>query len=324
MVTSCNCQPATGQQDILKEPSGVIFHNGELLIVDDEHPGKIFHYDITKVNKGQGYFKLNLPTKSIVQKIYNGSFLYDLESIDIFSKEGQVVVLSEQLNALVSVNTGELIVQFPSKLSPIANRGLEGLAIKSTPEKDGKYQVAVVWEGGYPWMDKLPPKYSAIERKHNDPYFAVFDIDPAVKYDLTLDDATSRGLLVTPKDLDKLDEPDAQRFRASDLVWYKDGFIVLLVSENSPLSFPISFDDLKFLHQKLVRFDIKGNPVSGMSAININDQQVVEDVGLKGRNPNWEGLCWYEENEKLLLVFDKFPEDVDQVAIIIDIPKEWK
>lgn len=90
------------------------------------------------------------------------------------------------------------------------------------------------------------------------------------------------------------------------------------------MSFPKSDTGLKFSHQKLMRFNIDGQPVAGMIAININEMKIVEKVGLKDRNPNWEGLCWYKENEKLPLVFDQFPENADQVAVNIDIPIEWK
>jgi len=111
-------------------------------------------------------------------------------------------------------------------------------------------------------------------------------------------------------------EPQAQRFRAPDLVWYKDGmndwgFIVLLSSQNSPKE-----GKTKYKHQWLQWFTIDGRPLGKPL-----DLKAIIPAQLKGAN--WEGLGWFEEGRSLVLIHDKPPKG-HPTAFVVNLPDDWK
>ena len=41
------------------------------------------------------------------------------------------------------------------------------------------------------------------------------------------------------------------------------------------------------------------------------------------QNANWEGVAWYEDGNRLVLVYDKTPGINTQAALVVDLPKSW-
>ena len=115
-------------------------------------------------------------------------------------------------------------------------------------------------------------------------------------------------------------EPAAQRFRAPDLVWHELsrgglenwGFIVLLSSKNA-------LSDRTFAHKWLQRFGRGGQPVGAPVEI---QSLLPEQADAKLRTANWEGLGWFENGKKLVLIHDE-PPNGTPTAVVVDLPKEW-
>jgi hypothetical protein len=124
------------------------------------------------------------------------------------------------------------------------------------------------------------------------------------------------------------EEPQAQRFRVPDLVWYpyvdrsddgilnepidpRWGFIALLSSENAE-------GPKRHAHHWLLRFDPEGAPLG--TALDLD--ALVPDPALSGRN--WEGLDWWEEGSRLVVTYENLAEDDVFYALIVDLPPEWR
>lgn len=124
------------------EASGIVRVGDDLLIVSDSDPGAYYRIRINDPNA----HVIPIDPKSLTRiKLSAGAVALDLESIDILA-DGRVVVLSERLRALVA--DGGIVQEYDDPLSELAERGLEGVAVRPLP--DGTSRVAVVWEGGYP------------------------------------------------------------------------------------------------------------------------------------------------------------------------------
>ncbi len=229
-------------------------------------------------------------------------------------------MLSERLRTLVEENG--VIAEYDNRLSEFGNRGLEGLAVR--PLDHGTSRVAVLWEGGYPDYKAVPPPLRS--------YVGRLSLPPVVwVHDLN---ASENGIVVNIKKKEKyrlqqiyLDvpepagrEPQAQRFRAPDLVWHQWdidgdgkknwGFIIVLSSQNSP-----EHGRPEYMHQWLQRFSITGKPVG--TPLDLNTM-----VPSRLKGANWEGLGWFEEGKSLVLIHDKPPKG-PPTAIIVDLPHDW-
>jgi hypothetical protein len=132
------------------------------------------------------------------------------------------------------------------------------------------------------------------------------------------------------------EEPQAQRFRAPDLVWHEWseggnktlGFIVLLSSSSGAPAKPGTPEECPhldhgvprmFCHKWLQRFDQQGNHVGEPFDL---DASFPEEL----RTANWEGMGWFEEGKSLVFVYDEKLDQkrVDpQQAIIVPLPEGW-
>ena len=298
----------TASRSIITEASGVICHGDELLIVDDSVSGAYFRVSLNERTgpliplNDFGPIKVDLPRIGV---------WIDLEGINILA-DGRVVLLSERLRCLVGEDG--VIAEYDYPLTDIGRRGLEGIAVRALP--DGSSRIAVLWEGGY--LDPGSIKSDLEERIGAAPLLPqvfIHDLKPGeVAGRIPWENAVDRFQLHVP--IPEGDEPEAQRFRSPDLVWYRMpgdqpdnwGFIAILSSQNAS-------GPLQFLHHWLQRFDMEGRPVG--SPIDIADFTPPE-IG----NANWEGLCWHEEGKSLVLVHEN-QGDLQPNAYILDLPPDW-
>lgn len=307
------CTHARGAPQLVEEASGITRLSDHLLIVGDDDPGAYYRFSLLGV---QGPLIRIDPSRLTRVVLPQGNLAIDLESIDVLA-DGRVVVLSERLRALVGEDG--VIAEYDNQLSEFGNRGLEGLAVK--PLDQGTSRVAVLWEGGYPEHTAVPgQRHRHIGRLAMQPVIWIHDIE-AGEAGIAIKSKTALRVVVldVPKPVGQ--EPQAQRFRAPDLVWNqmdndgdgkKDwGFIILLSSQNSP-----DQGRPEYRHQWLQRFTTQGKP-AGMPL----DLNTIVPTALKGAN--WEGLSWFEEGKRLVLIHDKPPKG-PPTAFIVDLPNDWK
>ena len=301
-----------------QEYSGVVRRGNELLFVHDDVPGR---YREAKINGGS-YIPLESVTESVLAE--EARLAMDLESIDLLGD--RVVLLSERLRGLVTAIEAEengqqvtrvVLVEYSHKFAVFGNRSLEGLAIRANKEKAGDADVAVVWEGGYPEYSKVQPQLlAAVGRLPLEPRIITHTLPVDISADREVkekDEDVNVFTLRMPPYPGRNEFRD-QFFRAPDLVWHGDEFIVLLSSEDSPTT-----GRPEFMHKLLQRFGADGQPHG--EPLDLTKVPVIVDNKLT--EANWEGLNWYEEGKSLVLVFDKYPKEADAAAVVIDLPKGW-
>ncbi len=308
VLASCGPRPASFA--VLNEVSGVTLHNGALYIVDDSIQGAYFRVSLGQPTIGRPIPLNSLhPEKVPLREV--GPWV-DLEAIDCLA-DGRIAVLSERIRGLIGDNG--LIAEYDYPLSEFGRRGLEGLAVRRLPNRSSR--IAVLWEGGYPDVGSLHPQLQqTVGLKPLLPLIFVHDLAPgAVLGRVRWESGLLRITLHPP--VPEGAEPEAQRFRAPDLVWYRWphapgepwGFLVLLSSQNS-------VQPQRFLHHWLQRFDLAGQPVG--EPLNIADY-----VPARLGAANWEGLCWYQEGRSLILVHEGSPRRPPN-AFILELPPAWR
>jgi hypothetical protein len=297
-----------GETNLIKEASGITRLGDELLIVGDEAPGGYYRFTLT----AQKCKEIPIDPSRVEWVQFPGADLaMDLESIGVLSDK-RVVVLSERLRSLVGEKG--VIAEYGNPLAELGNRGLEGLAVRKL--EDGSSRIAVMWEGGYPVCRDVPEQLRGQICGHAmHPVVWIHDIKPYAKAGWI---GERDALRVIDLDVPKLDgqEPQAQRFRAPDLVWHNLGkgdwgFIVLLSSQNSP-----QCGEPKYLYKWLQRFTMDGKPYGEPLYLNAILPENLKDA-------NWEGLGWYEQGKSLVIIPDE-PQGVRPTAFIVDLPESWK
>jgi hypothetical protein len=256
----------------------------------------------------------------------------DLESIEVLG-DGRVVALSERFPGLFDEKG--LVVQYPQRLMSFGGRGAEGLSVQ--PLDGGDSRVAVLWEGGYPEPDLMPPELRAEERFRHGLHPRVFVHRlprGAENYALTKDDVEAQVELEPL--LPPGQEPFAQRCRGTDLVWRELdvhgkkqwGWIVLLTSGWAEKPRPGSIEEcrmteggepLRWCRRFLERFTMDGQAFGEPFDL---DEALPSSV----RTANWEGLDWFVPGKKLVLVYDEplAEKRLDpQQAFVIDLPAGW-
>ena len=170
--------------------------------------------------------------------------------------------------------------EFSDEFREVCTRGLEGLAARRT--NDG-VEIAALWEGGYPDPGGMPETTCKKEKgKPRAPQILLLSWEPGVGF-------TSTG---TPIEL-KVPQPSGdERFRAPDLVWWDDGFLVLLSSQNE--------DDKGYSHKWLVGFDHRGEQTD--VCLKLEDSKV---WGEDYTRRNWEALDRSLDGESLVFGYDK-------------------
>ena len=278
-----------------------------LLIADDSEVGAYFKVTIGKL-PGPLFDLNDLKPQRVLLK--NRGLGVDIESIGVLA-DGRVVLLSERLRSLVS--SGGIVAEYGSELAEIGKRGLEGLAIRPLP--GGASRVAVMWEGGYPDFGQFPRRASA--RSPWLPFVLVHDVPKNGRgARVKMKDALAVIELAVPRPAGE--EPQAQRFRAPDLVWTRLpsdqggdgwGFIVLLSSHNG-MSKPT------FTYKWLLRFNMEGRPVG--EPLDLAKYFPPDLAGV-----NWEGLAWWEPGRKLVMVHEDDSQHRAH-AFIMELPAAWQ
>ena len=290
--------------DNLMGISGVARVDDRLLLVDDETSGAYFTVD---VSEGSTKFRLLDPLEREAFAVKDG--IVDAEAIDVLA-DGRIVVLSERMRALLDEDG--VVAEYPAAFSEFGNRGLEGLSV--LPLAKGRSRVAVLWEGGYPAVGRLIGGLAEVASNRSfEPIVVVHEIDP---HERGLVPALEEELDVTVLEvpIPPSDERPEQRFRAPDLVWdiYTGGdipgFIVLLSSENSS-GLP------EYGHHWLQRFNRSGQPLGPPLDL---DAVMPEDLAVL----NWEGLDWFDEPYRLVLVCEDSEEGPGS-AVLIDLRHHW-
>jgi hypothetical protein len=303
------CRAGLPQSVTIKEASGVIRLNDDLLVVDDSATGAYFRIPLHG-SRGP-MIPLNHPDIQYVA-LSRASLATDLEGIDRLA-DGRLVLLSERLRSLVGEDG--VIAEYDKSLAEFAERGLEGVCIRALP--DGSSRVAVVWEGGYPERSSLPlPLQNQRDWMAMQPVVLVHDLKPGAKgMTIRISDAVNCIRLDVPTPAGQ--EPQAQRFRAPDLVWYRSrswesdewGFLVLISSENF-------VETPQYLYHWLQRFDIQGRRFG-------EPLDLSRYVPAEIQGSNWEGMGWFEKGRSVVLVHEGEP-NLAPNAFILQLPTEWQ
>jgi len=293
----------------LAEASGIARVGNSLLIVDDDTPGTYFRLPL----RGSEGSLIPIDPRRL-QRIRwpQEKLALDPESIDQLA-DGRIVLLSERLRALIGERG--VVAEYEGPLAEFGGHGLEGLAVE--PLEGGASRVAVLWEGGYPDYDRVPPQLR--------PRVGRTSLRPVILvHDLKRGEAGRKVLMRDAVHLIELEvpvpagaEPEAQRFRAPDLVWYKwpcirskeRGFIVILSSQSSA-------EKQEYQYHWLQRFTIEGKPVGEPI-----DLDALAPAEFKGAN--WEGLAWFEEGKSLVLIHEKLSLP-RLAALVVQLPEDWR
>ena len=287
----------------------MIRQSNALLVVDDSVSGAYFSVPIAGEKgplislQGTRVRRIPLPACPLAP---------DFEGVDRLA-DGRLVFLSERLRSLVGEDG--LIGEYDSLLGEFANRGLEGVAVR--PLSGGVSRIAVVWEGGYPDYASVPWSLRGTAgRQAMRPLVVVHDLNSGVRgVELKMRDARLAVELEVPKPAGE--EPEAQRFRAPDLVWTRSPggsvddwiFLVLIVSQDS-------VERPQYLYHWLQRFDLTGKPVGEPLDL---AQFLPEDIS----HANWEGLSWFEAGKSLVLVHES-NRRLPSHAFILNLPEDWQ
>ncbi|MEW5976994.1 MAG: hypothetical protein AB1898_14425 [Acidobacteriota bacterium] len=309
LLVFLNACATTGVREAerIEEASGVARRGESLLVVDDSAAGRFFEVPLQGTDS---FFPLNRAGMRAVT-VDQGSLALDLEGICLLA-DGRVVLLSERLCALVGERG--LVASYEGMVSEFGRRGLEGVCARPLP--DGSSRVAVLWEGGYPDAHFVPPTvkqclgHSALQ-----PFILVHDLGRgAANVKVHRRDLRQQVTLDVP--LPPGNEPDAQRFRAPDLVWYRWpdkedswGFLVLISSQNS-------VERPEYLYHWLQRFDEEGRPVG-------NPLDLADYLPASVKAANWEGLGWYEPGKQLALVHEGEAGSPPH-AFLLTLPESWQ
>jgi len=293
----------------IREASGVIRQSDSLLVVDDSISGAYFSVSIAGEKgplislQGAQVRRIPLPASPLVS---------DFEGIDRLA-DGRLIFLSERLRSLFAEDG--LVAEYDSLLGEFANRGLEGLAVRVLP--GGVSRIAVLWEGGYPDFPSVPWSLrNTAGRQAMRPLVVVHDLNSGIRgVELKTRDAKLAFELEVPKPAGE--EPEAQRFRAPDLVWTRSrngsaeewNFLVLITSQDS-------VERPQYHYHWLQRFDLQGRTIG-------EPLDLAQFLPEYVRDANWEGLSWFEPGKSLVLVHERSSR-LPAHAFILNLPEDWQ
>ena len=296
---------ARAQNGPIREASGVARMGQHLLIADDSTVGQYFRVTLPRAPKP--LMILNELDPQPV-RLKQASLAIDLEGIDLLA-DGRVAVLSERLRSLVD-HEG-IVAEYDSLFSEVGKRGLEGLAVR--PLYKSASRIAVLWEGGFPDQSSLPARL----RRSRAPQ----PLLPLVLvHDLISRGRAGRLRMADAVSTIELDVPHlpgeaatAQRFRAPDLVWTRNGadwgFIVLISSQNAG-------DQPTYAYHWLQRFGLDGKRIGEPLDLALH-------VPADHKSANWEGVCWFEPGKSVVLVHESSPK-LPAAAFVLELPPAWQ
>ncbi len=300
-----------------------------MIVGDDEHG---FLFDLPLSGDEQGGDSIALAPALLKRFPFSTwELALDLEGVAQLA-DGRTVVVSEARRAIL--DEGGLVATYDHPFAEFAGRGIEGVAVRRLDHDSSR--VAVIWEGGYPNPEILPPPLrDKCEGFAMRPVVVVHDLAAGQRRVLVREhEAIAVAELRVP--LPPGEEPWAQRFRAPDLVWRDweeggargEGFIVLLSSSPGEPARPGSPEECPALengeprpycYKWLQRFRIDGTPVGEPFDLDASFPVELQTV-------NWEGMGWFEEGKSLVFVYDEklSQKRVDpQQAVIVPLPKGW-
>lgn len=235
----------------------------------------------------------------------------DAESIDVgYGPNGEqlYVMLGEDF-ARVYVR-GAPWIPLPNEFLEQCGRGAEGISVRWST---GGWDLAVLWEGGVlaGEYDPRGPRSNICEHLASEPCTA--DKGPhdarVIVYRLSVDgkNMTPEAKFFPLKTAHLLASEDPEEaFRATDIAWYRNGFLVLLGST------PIADEtDESFRHTWIQGFDINGDPIEEWR-IKLESET---RWGSYRAGKNWEALDTTLDNRRLILGYDK---DVPTEIVVFD------
>lgn len=230
----------------------------------------------------------------------------DAESIDVgYGPNGEelYVMLGEDFHTVYV--RGAPSFSLPKEFEEKCGRGAEGMSVRWS---DDGWDLLVLSEGGY-----YGKKHHTMDKNSNycKPVMRELcanteNVHPpmVVRYRLSADGTThiqeGEPFTLETAGLLERDDPD-EAFRATDIAWYGDSFIVLLGS-TPPANKRI---DDSFRHTWIKGFDFNGDPTEGMT-IKLESESVWGSYRRGDREwpKNWEALDTTLDGLRLILGYD--------------------
>lgn len=197
----------------------------------------------------------------------------DAESVDVaYGPRGAELwlLLDEDGRRLIDRRGGSF--QLPKRYKEVRGRGLEGLAVRW---HQNRWQVAVLWEGGFYKLKKGADKTG----KSTKPRVAI----------LTWRRGHGASAIDREFELDVQAPAAGKRFRAPDLVWHGERLLVLLGS--------MAEGGGGFDHTWLQKFTLDGRRVGPPLKLELAWKSY-----RSGKN--WEALDWTLDGKKLIIGYD--------------------
>ncbi len=234
-----------------------------------------------------GYKRWTLPSQAI-----------EPESVDVgygVNDEELWLVLSQKNRMILDLQGGAY--QLPKRYSVACGRGLKGVAVRYVPSY---WEVAVLWYGGWPnGEDDECKKFSFLK-----PKVAI------------LHWISGKGAIEIKKELElNVETPETNhRFKAPDLVWSKNGILVLLGSTKR--------NGVENKYTWLQEFDLMGNIFKGTPTLKLEEQwgDYRDGGGVRKYGKNWEALDWTLDEKNLVMGFDTWENPMPLVVFPYPYP----
>ena len=316
LVIACNELNPHRENIPLEQASGITRHKDHLLLVDDEIHGAYYKYALRGLEKDLIPIDRNRLIRISFGKAFHAQ---NLESIDVLA-DGRIVALSGRLRALVGVDG--IIAEYDNIAAELGGIGLEGLAVHRI--NDDKSIIAVLWEGGFISINAVPMAFYKHYGRH--------PLKPMIFLHKIYNNSRLGGL----EDLDVIElqvpleqvNGETYHFRAPDLVWHhwrnsykneiESGFIVLLASESHN---PNPTLQKRHMHLWLQRFNRDGRRYG--DPFDLRAYLKKTEKTAKFAAANWEGIGWFEEGKRLIIVHDEPSKGIPH-AYILDLPEILK
>ena len=234
----------------------------------------------------------------------------DAESIDVgYGPKGEklYVMLGEDFGKVYV--RGASSIQLPDEFLEQCGRGAEGISVRWST---GGWDLAVLWEGGISDDEHEPMAKKSKKCKHVKSKTCTADKGPhnarVIVYRLSVDgtNMTPEAKFFTLETAQLLtsEEPE-EAFRATDIAWYRNGFLVLLGSTPIKAGLPNPYR-----RTWIQGFDMNGNPIVKWR-IKLETRWGDYRRSKDGKSKNWEALDTTLDDRRLILGYDaKGPSEI--------------